>query len=207
MTTQLDAAFLARRARLLLGMTQKQFAEMFGVEDATVSRWERGKLKPNPKVWKRIREIALRAATSLDHDVLKRSPVYKFVAWMNDLTCPVVVSRGISLAMIKVGIMPHELTGSWWAEVARNSPFYDISIVHALEEIQDDRAWLAGDIAFAEAHAYAIKLRTWVNLMVAPLPDNNTALIEGAEAGMNSGTGYWVRLVRVGEMVGLRSIL
>ncbi|MGA7323018.1 MAG: helix-turn-helix transcriptional regulator [Rhodomicrobium sp.] len=208
MTSLQEAPFLTRRARLLSGMTQTQFAEMFGVEDTTVSRWERGKLKPNPKVWKRIREIALRAATPLDAEVIRRSHVYKFIAWMNNLTEPKVVSRGIAIAMMKVGIMPHELTGAWWAAEAHKSPQYPISVFHALEEIQADKGWLQGQIAFAEAHAYSLKLRKWMHIMVAPLPDSSTALIEGAEDTDHNhvGTGYWVRLVRVGDVVLLRRI-
>ncbi len=43
----MDISYLARRARLVLGQTQSQFAEQFEVDDGTVSRWERGKLRPS----------------------------------------------------------------------------------------------------------------------------------------------------------------
>ena len=98
--------------------------------------------------------------------------------------------------------MPHELTGSWWIKLAERSPQRPISIIHALEQIQADKRWLQGGIAFAEAHAYSIKLRHWVHLMVAPLPDNHSALIEAATDTDHNhiGTGFWVRLVAVDEI-------
>ena len=52
--------FVVRRARLLIGMTQAEFAVLFEVDDGTVSRWKKGKLHPAPKVWKRIRDITLK---------------------------------------------------------------------------------------------------------------------------------------------------
>ena len=59
-------SFVARRARLLMGMTQAEFAELFEVDDGTDSRWEQGKLRPAPKVWRRIRNITLKE-DSLHH--------------------------------------------------------------------------------------------------------------------------------------------
>ena len=44
----MDIPYLVRPARLALGQTQSQFAEQFEVDDGTVSRWERGKLRPSP---------------------------------------------------------------------------------------------------------------------------------------------------------------
>ncbi len=75
---------LSRRARLVMGMTQSEFAELFEVDDGTVSRWERGKLHPAPKVWKAIRKIALNS--SFGDELVEASPVCKYVVRMHDLT-------------------------------------------------------------------------------------------------------------------------
>ena len=56
----MDIPYLARRARLVLGQTQSQFAEQFEVDDGTVSRWERGKLRPSRAIIAKLREIVLR---------------------------------------------------------------------------------------------------------------------------------------------------
>jgi transcriptional regulator with XRE-family HTH domain len=67
--------YLVRRARLLMGMTQEAFCKEFDVDPGTVSRWERGKLKPAPHVWKRIREIALHVGGPLSDEVITASPL------------------------------------------------------------------------------------------------------------------------------------
>ena len=113
-----NAPFLTRRARLLMGMTQAEFAEMFEVEDATVSRWERGKLHPSAKVWPRIREIALRSAIPLSDEMVREAHVYKFIVPMNDLTHPAVVSKGAVEALARAGIKRTDLTAAWWSTLA-----------------------------------------------------------------------------------------
>ena len=68
--------FVVRRARLLMGMTQAEFAGLFGVDDGTVSRWERGKLHPASKVWRRIRNITLKEDSLRDEALVRASPVW-----------------------------------------------------------------------------------------------------------------------------------
>jgi transcriptional regulator with XRE-family HTH domain len=198
-TTRPDAAFLARRARLLMGMTQGEFAGMMGVEDATVSRWERGRLYPSPKLWSRIREIALRAATPHSDELIRASYAYKLVVRMDDLTTPTVVSEGVAEALAKVHLTPADLAGSSWSELAHASSHYDISLFRALKIIGADKRWLSGEIAYAEAHAFSAKTGEWFNLMVAPLPDRYQALIEAVRAV--HGKGFWTRLVPIGDLV------
>jgi hypothetical protein len=184
-----------------MGMTQSEFAEMMGVEDATVSRWERGKLCPSPKLWARIREIALRSATPHSDELIQVSHAYKFVVRMNDLTNPTVVSQGVAEALAKVGLKPAELTGPWWSEAAHASPHYDISAVRALTIIETDNGWLSGEIAYAEAHAFSTSLGLWLNLMVAPLPDRYSALIEAVQAIRGEEGGFWTRIIPIGDVV------
>src|SRR5262249_51768692 len=95
--------FLVRRARLLSGMTQAEFAQLFGVDDGTVSRWERGKLHPAPKIWQRIRDVVLKANSALDAGVVRASPVYKCIVNMQDLTKLVVFSKGMMEAIKAAG--------------------------------------------------------------------------------------------------------
>jgi transcriptional regulator with XRE-family HTH domain len=196
-----DAPFLTRRARLLLGKTQAEFAEMFEVEDATVSRWERGKLHPSAKVWPRIREIALRSAIPLSDEVVREAHVYKFIVAMNDLTRPSVVSKGAVEALVKAGIKRTDLTASWWSDFAHRHPHYEISTVRGLETVQADKRWLMGEIAFADIHAFSTGLNRWLNVIVAPLPDRNSALIEAVESLGGEEGGFRVHLVHVNDLI------
>lgn len=46
-----------RRIRLGAGMTQHEFAQALGVNPMTVSKWERGVLRPSAGMKERMREI------------------------------------------------------------------------------------------------------------------------------------------------------
>ncbi len=207
-TIRQEAAFVARRARLLSGMTQMEFAAKMGVEDTTVSRWENGKLKPKPSAYVRLREMILRAGGPLSDEAIKRSHLLKFVSWMNDLARPKMVSRGVAEALMQAGIMPDQLTPNFWVEAAHDDPQFDASVVNALGLIQADKQWLLGHIAFAEAHAFALKIKKWVNLMVSPLSDGTSALIEASVARPSSAQdGFWVRLINPSDLVYSRKLL
>ncbi len=133
-----SVAFTVRRARLLLGMTQSEFAGLYGVDEVTVSRWERGLAHPNPEIWARLRDLTLKASSSLDEDLVKASPIYKYLADMKDLTHPIVASKGIIEALKAVGVMRPEDKPLDIAELAHKSPNYEVTGVRALEIIQAD---------------------------------------------------------------------
>jgi DNA-binding XRE family transcriptional regulator len=195
-----DLPFLARRARLLSGMKQEAFAEDFGVDVSTVSRWERGKLRPNAKTIMRLQEIVLRSQSLLSDEVIKASSIFKYVAPVNDLTHPCVLSKGITEALYEAGIKQTELRGDWWHDMADKSHTYDISSVKALDMIEADPDWRAGRVAYAESHCFAPKLLFWTNLMVAPLPDRSFALIESVRDPKGEAGGFAVRLHRVEDL-------
>ncbi|MGA7329120.1 MAG: helix-turn-helix domain-containing protein [Rhodomicrobium sp.] len=144
--------YIVRRARLLTGMTQSEFTLLYGVDEATVSRWETGSAQPSPEIWSRLRNISLRASSALDEALVKASPVWKCIANMENLTHPIAVSKGVEEAIEAVGASKVRDQHLDVAEVARNSPDYGISGLRALEIVQADRRWVRGDIIYAEAH-------------------------------------------------------
>jgi transcriptional regulator with XRE-family HTH domain len=183
-------------------MKQEAFAHAFGVEVSTVSRWERGKLKPSPKVLNRIRETVLRSQSILSGGAIKASHIYKFVVPADKLTYPVIVSLGVAEALDRVGIRPAQITGHWWEEFSRRSPRYDVSAIRALEIIQADEGWHSGDICYAESHCYSPSIKLWVNMMVAPLPEGDMAIIEAVnDPTSGEDEGFWVRLVHVQDLI------
>ncbi len=52
-----DWGLLVRRFRILHGLTQEHIAEMFGVSQRTVSRWERSENKPSLECRRRLRDL------------------------------------------------------------------------------------------------------------------------------------------------------
>jgi len=61
-----------RRSRMARGMKQTHLAELLGVNQATVSRWERGQLAPTKSQCARLRAIFEAAPYSASHDAALR---------------------------------------------------------------------------------------------------------------------------------------
>jgi transcriptional regulator with XRE-family HTH domain len=187
--------FIVRRARLLLGMTLAEFAGLYGVIEEAVAQWERGLAHPAPQVWARIRSITLSASSLLDEELVKASPLCKFIVEMEDLTQPIVASKGFKEALDAVGASEGENHSFDLGEYARKSPSYEVSGLRALEHVQSDPGWLSGDIVYGEAHCVAVPLGgVWVDAMIAPLPDRSAALIEFVPSRRGAEGGFWVVL-------------
>jgi len=165
-----------RRARLVLGQTQSRFAEQFEVDDGTVSRWERGKLRPSPAIIAHLREIVLRSGFVAGKELIRASPILKCVSPIDDLKHPCVVSMGVRIALKRAGISDHDLSAH--IKEVQVGASADLSGAHALDIIQADPAWVGRRAVYAEAHCFAVLLGVWVDAMVIPLPDEPLALIE-----------------------------
>jgi transcriptional regulator with XRE-family HTH domain len=187
-----------------MGMTQGEFAEMFDVDEGTVSRWERGRLHPSPSAWRRMRQIAVSSASVTSDVMVKASPVCKYVVPMNDLVHPSTISRGLEEALKRMGISSQELfNGGTLEDRARRAPNYSISGYHALEIIQADKRWTAGAILFAEAHCVSVTLGdVWANMLLAPIPDREEAIMEFVMDAReeHEREGFWVRLITTEDL-------
>ena len=195
--------FIARRARLLLGMSVAEFAGVNGVDEATVSQWERGLSHPDARIWTRICSITLSASSFLHEELVRASPIYKFFVDMEDLTEPIVASKGIIEALQAVGAFEEENHSFDLGESARKNPRYEVSGARALEILQADPGWRGGDVVYAEAHCMAVPLGIWVDAMIAPLPDRSAALIEFPPSKRGAEGGFWVHLVRLKDMAAI----
>jgi transcriptional regulator with XRE-family HTH domain len=193
----MNVPWMTRRARLLLGMTQAQFAEMFEVDDGTVSRWERGRLRPAPSILAKINEVLTQKGSILGDKAIRASSISKFLVPMDNLKKSIVASKGAQAALQKVGI-PYKVLSDFkdFYTYANKSPFFPVSAYKALDRIEKHPDWLAGKVLYAEAHCVATRLNNqWTDLMVAPLPDRDAALIEIAPALQGEYGGFWVHLV------------
>ena len=196
-----NSAFLVRRARLLLGETQSEFADRFGVETSTVSRWERGFVKPRPRALAEITKIATKTDPFRSEDVIMASPVIKFLAPLNDLTTPLMVSKGLTEVLGELGYTFRDFLTRQGKELwARpNERIYGISTARCLRDIQKDPRWLRGEIAYAEFRGFGKAINAWIRGLAAPLLDpdkGDVALIEAvADRSQLDRDGQFVRLV------------
>jgi transcriptional regulator with XRE-family HTH domain len=193
------SAFIVRRARLVLGMTQAGFADKYKVDEATVSQWERGVLEPSPAVLAKIHTIASVAhAPSYSPDLIRASPVFKFLAPMDRLTRPVMISRGVATWLAaKVGLTEEELINHPELVIEHHAnpgdPDYPNSIGRALRMVQEDPRWLKLEISYVELRGYGRILGGWGRGLVAPVPDEGLALFEAVLDRDQSSDELWVR--------------
>jgi transcriptional regulator with XRE-family HTH domain len=193
--------FIVRRARLLLGMTRNQFAILYGVDEAAVYQWECGLAHPGREIWARLRNLTLKAGSLLDEDLVRISPLYKIIVGMDDLTRPIVTSRGITEALKALGASEGEDKLFDAAELARQSPHYEVSGTRALEIIQADPRWSRTHIVYAEVHCLSPALGDiWLDAMIAPLQERIAAIIEFAPSRRGPEGGFTVHLVGLEDM-------
>jgi hypothetical protein len=193
--------FTVRRARLLLGLTRMQFAELYGADEATVYKWEVGVVHPSPEIWARLRNITLKASSLLDADLVRASPLYKVIVDIEDLTSPIVASKGVLEAIEACGCGAGEDKLFDAGDLACKSPYYEISGTRALEIIQADPRWHSGEIVYVEAHCLSCALGDiWLDAMIAPLPERIAGIVEFAPSKRGAEDGFRVHLVALEDM-------
>ena len=180
------APFMCRRARLVRGLTQERFAEEMGVDPATVSRWECGKLKPSPSVLSRVREISRRAEPAYSDAHILSSPTLKYLCKLDDFSVPLLLSRGL---LKTFGVTLEEVLRdpkSVWSEDSEGQLVNDT--------VQADPRWLRGEIAFFEAiHRAALPgEKRWWHSIGAPIAESGAMLWEGVlDSAPNK---FWIKL-------------
>ena len=74
-----------KRLRFLLGVTQAHFAENLGVDQGTVSRWERGLVTPELGIQKRLRDMMRTLQPAIDARSIERMPVLAGIMHLSDM--------------------------------------------------------------------------------------------------------------------------
>ena len=182
-------AFMVRRARLIRGETQGDFAIHMGVDQATVSRWERSKSEPTSANLGEIRRIVTTAEPCHSRAYIAAAPTIKYMCQRDNFLKPLVISRGLAEA---AGFDPDD--------VIRNPERYMKEGMRRLNKaVQGDARWERGEIAFFETRLFAQQLGEWVRAIGAPLAETNAALIEAAH-DPNSKEEFWVNLTPFEEL-------
>lgn len=180
---------MARRARLIRGENQDQFATYMKVDQATVSRWERSRSAPTSAHLDEIRKIIATAEPCHSHAYIEAAPTIKYLCRRENFLRPLVISNGLAEA---AGFDPHD--------VINNPERYMKEGIRRLNAaVQNDARWQHGDIAFFEARFFSPILGVWVKSIGAPLAEANAALIEAAP-DLKPVEEFWLKLTPFEEM-------
>ena len=164
--------FMCRRARLIRGETQAAFARHMGVDQASVSRWERKKGEPEAANIAEVRRIITTAEPCHSLDYVRAAPTIKYVCAIDDFDKRIAASKGLLEAL---GVDREEALD----EMVRSDADERERVV---ETVIGDPRWLRGEIAFFEAnfkahHHYGENL--WFRTIGAPLAEARAVLWEG----------------------------
>ena len=163
--------FMCRRARLIRGETQAAFARHMGVDQASVSRWERKKVEPEAANIAEIRRIITTAEPCQSLAYVRAAPTIKYVCAIDDFMTTIAASQGLLAAL---GFDREELID----EILVTDEYADA----VMKTVIGDPRWLRGEIAFFEANFKShpqFGENLWWRTIGAPLSEAKACLWEG----------------------------
>jgi len=158
-------------------------------------------VKPRPRALAEITKMATKTDPFRSEDVIRASPLIKFLAPLNDLATPLVASKGLIEVLEDLGYTFRDFVRRQGKELwARpNERIYPISTVRCLRDIEKDPRWLRGETAYAEFRGFGKAINAWIRGLAAPLVDpdkGDVALIEAViDRSQLDSDGRFVRLV------------
>jgi len=159
---------LVRRIRLLSSLKQSDLADLLGVEQATVSRWERGIHIPDIALQKRMRDMMYKLEPGIDRAFVEQAPSLVAVTHIGNAGHIECMSQLVSDTYQRA---PAEM---------RNIEVYALttdSILKVLLGLNTNDAWCRGEVA------------SWQ--VVMQQCDGSWARFSGAPIGQ-SGLCMWI---------------
>lgn len=150
---------LVRRLRILSGLKQADLAEQLGVDQCTVSRWERNLCIPDTSVQKRVRDMMYKLEPGIDRSFIENAPAIIAVSTIGNAGLAKCMSRLASGTFLRT---PAEM---------RNIEVYGFatdSLNNILNELNGDAAWRNGEIASWRGVMRQIN-GVWVKFSAAPI--------------------------------------
>ena len=167
--TNYTLAVFCKRARILAGMTQEEWAEHCGTSKTTVSRWETGQQTPRLDHIAIMRTAIRKAHPQMNKRYISVCPVIKFVCAHDDLTSILAVSQGYidaagfsdeAIQTCDVPVSDH------WKEVDRRCRAHP--------------AWDKHQVAYFLVTLNSARVG-WITHSGSILPDGRSVLIEGRQ--------------------------
>lgn len=150
-----------KRLRFLLGVTQAHFAENLGVDQGTVSRWERGLVTPELGIQRRLRDMMRTVQPAINARSIERMPVIAGIMHLADMG---IISSISFVAAVAYQRSPAEMRELAMFDLLSESTQELVTHLNALPD------WRRGEIADFEATIQRIDGR-WARGIGTPIGD------------------------------------
>jgi transcriptional regulator with XRE-family HTH domain len=157
---------LVRRLRFISNLKQADLADLLGVEQGTVSRWERAIYVPDIPVQRRIRDMLHRLEPAIPPDAIEAMPIRAllYCSQTMGLVCSVseIVAR-------EHGFSAHEMR---YKNIA---PMWPESVREMHERLDAMDAWRSGDVVLVRAKIFRIN-NEWCDTTAIPVAGSGLVL-------------------------------
>jgi DNA-binding XRE family transcriptional regulator len=163
---------LVKRLRFLSSLKQCELAQQPGVDQGSVSRWERGIYVPDIWVQKRLRDMLHKLEPVIDPAAIEAMPVRAllYCAHTTGLLC-----AASHLVAEEHGFKPVDMRH-------RNvAPMWPDSVRQMHETLDEMDAWRSGDVALVRATIFRIN-NQWCDTTGMPVPGADLVLFTASIA-------------------------
>lgn len=128
-------SLLIKRLRFQQSLSQPQLAEILGVDQPTVNRWERDKVQPDVDIQNRIRDMLRRRDPSISVGGVQLLPTITAVVEQRDISVVKAISGKAASAY---NLSPPEAVNRDWKQILPKT------ILEAYVSIMEQPAWTSG---------------------------------------------------------------
>jgi transcriptional regulator with XRE-family HTH domain len=186
---------LIKRLRFLSSLKQAELALQLGVDQATVSRWERDVYVPDICVQKRLRDMLLKLEPIVDRAFVEQAPALMAVTHIGNAGHIECMSRLVSDTYQRT---PDEMRG---VEVY---DFTTESILKVLLGLNANEAWCKGEVASWKVVMQQCD-RSWAKYSGAPMGQSGLCMWIGGTAWPPKAAlkdGFQLTVIPFDELVG-----
>jgi len=151
-----------KRLRFALGVTQAHFAENLGVDQGTVSRWERGVVAPDLALQRRLRDMMRTVQPVISARAIEHMPVMACTMYLSDMA---MVSSISAVAAAAYNRGPAEMRECSMFNLLSESSRELVTCLNATPQ------WRGGEFAAYEATIQRID-GSWARGIGTPIGDS-----------------------------------
>ncbi len=178
---------LIKRLRFLSCLKQSELAQQLGVEQGTVSRWERGVYVPDIPVQRVLRDMLQKLEPHIKPEVMEQMPVRVLLYDLREPgrldCCSMPVAKDYEMDVRTM-------------RQCNLEPLWTQSLRHMFEDIWSTDEYKTSEIAMVKAVIFRISQK-WYHITAMPLYASNQMMFTAAETAPPAGLSKDQCLVKI----------